>query len=425
MKPTLPFSKDAITRLAAVHPTPFHVYDEARIRFVANKLQSTMHDAGVKDFQNYYAVKALPNPSILRILVEEGMGADCSSVAELAIAEMVGLSGEQIMFSSNNTQPEDFAYAMKLEAIINFDDLALVEPFLEKFGAPNAACCRFNPGDLSFGGLNEDIIGSPKEAKYGMPTTHLIAAYSALKKAGVSKFGLHTMLLSNELDWRNHERIAEAVFEAAGEIASTVGIEFDFINLGGGIGVPYRPTEHEFDLGGFAKALAKLVNQKQFANLGRPRIVMENGRYVTADSGYLVTTVMNQKSTHKKYVGVDATMSDLMRPGMYGAYHHISVLGKETDTLAEEVDIVGSLCENNDKFAIDRALPAIEIGDILAIHSTGAHGHAMGFQYNGKLRHAELLLQPDKTVRLIRRAENLEDYFTTLTEKGDYHVPTN
>lgn len=425
MAPALPFTREQIEQVTKTYPTPFHVYDEARIRFVAKNLQRTMKRAGVPGFRNYFAVKALPNPEILKILAGEGMGADCSSLAELAIADMCGLTGDDIMFSSNNTSDEEFAYANQLGAIINFDDLSLVGRYLNNIGTPTVACCRFNPGDLEFGGANEDIIGSPREAKYGMPTMDMVSAYDELKKAGVKRFGLHTMLLSNELDWRNHEMIARALFAAAKEVAATVGIQFEFINLGGGIGVPYRPSEHLFDLESFAATLKAVYDELAMASVGSPRVVMENGRYITADSGYLVTRVVNEKQTHKTYIGTDASMSDLMRPGMYGAYHHISVLGKANEPAAYEVDITGSLCENNDKFAIDRPLPRVQIGDLLAIHTTGAHGHAMGFQYNGKLRHAELLLDPGGTVRCIRRAETLDDYFATLTNKGDYHVPTN
>ena len=423
---TLPFGRTDIETMTRRFPTPFHLYDERHLREKAKDLARVMRDAGVKDFQNYFAVKALPNPAILKLLAEEGMGADCSSMAELAIAEMCELRGEQIMFSSNNTTDEEFAYAHSLDAIINFDDLSLVDRYLDTFGAPTIGCCRFNPGDIEFGGINEAIIGSPKEAKFGMPLTDMFKAYQRLKDAGVSRFGLHTMLLSNDIDWHNHEVIAQMVFEAACQIAQTVGITFEFINLGGGIGVPYRPTEHRFDLESFASAIVRLYRKLELDMIGAPRIVMENGRYVTADSGYLITRAINQKHTHKTYIGVDASMSDLMRPGMYGAYHHITVLGKETQPTTNEVDISGSLCENNDKFAVNRALPAIEMGDILVIHTTGAHGHAMGFQYNGKLRHAEVLFDPGGgEPRLIRRAETLNDYFETLNEKGTYHVPTN
>jgi len=425
MNLALPFTLDSIKEATKTYPTPFHMYDEGRIRFVARRLQDTLRGAGVPGFRNYFAVKALPNPEIVKVLASEGMGVDCSSLAELAIAEMCGLSGEDIMFTSNNTRDEEFRYAAKLGAIINFDDAALVDGYLSRIGVPSIACCRFNPGNLEFGGLNESIIGSPKEAKYGMPLDDMLASYHKLKEAGVTKFGIHTMLLSNELDWHHHEAIARALFAAAKQIATEVGIEFSFINLGGGIGVPYRPAEHEFELDAFATMLADVYRDMDMAAIGVPKVVMENGRYITADAGYLVTTAVNQKHTHKTYVGVDASMSDLMRPGMYGAYHHITVLGKDDTEANETVDITGSLCENNDKFAVDRNLPHIDTGDILVIHTTGAHGYAMGFQYNGKLRHAELLLDPGGDVRLIRRAETLEDYFATLTTKGDYHVPTN
>lgn len=425
MNPALPFTLDSITEVTKTYPTPFHIYDEARVRFVARDLNRAMDEAGVPGFRNYFAVKALPNPEIVKVLVSEGMGVDCSSLAELAIAEMCGLRGEQIMFSSNDTADDEFAYAASLDAIINFDDLSLVTPYLDTYGAPRVACCRLNPGNLEFGGANESIIGSPKEAKYGMPTIDMIAAYRQLKAAGVKRFGIHTMLLSNELDYRNHLMIARVIFAVAKEIATTVGIEFSFINLGGGIGVPYRPTEHAFDLDVFARELAALYEEMGMSSIGSPDVVMENGRYITADAGSLVTTVINQKHTHKTYIGIDASMSDLMRPGMYDAYHHITVLGKEDELAAEEVDVTGSLCENNDKFATDRPLPHIEMGDVLVIHTTGAHGHAMGFQYNGKLRHAELLLDPGGAVRCIRRKETLEDYFATLTTEGVYHVPTN
>lgn len=418
-----PTNLDTIHDITRDYPTPFHLYDEAAIRRTAQKLQTVMDQAGVHGFQNYFAVKALPNPTILKLLAEEGMGADCSSLAELKIAEMAGLKGDSIMFSSNNTSSEEFEAAHALGAIINFDDLTLVEPYLQSIGIPRVACCRLNPGDLSFGGLNESIIGSPKEAKYGMPTDQLKLAYRRLKEAGVARFGLHTMLLSNELDWQHHETIARRLFATAVEVAKECNIAFEFINLGGGIGVPYRPEEHEFDLEAFARSLAALGREYDLDSIGNPRIVMENGRYITADSGYLVTKVTTIKRTHKTYVGVDASMSDLMRPGMYDAYHHITVLGGEGRE-RETIDIVGSLCENNDKFAINRELPRVEIGDVIVIHTTGAHGHAMGFQYNGKLRHAELLLAKDGAVRQIRRAETLDDYFATLPKEAT-HVPTN
>lgn len=425
MSLTTPFSLAEVQAIHQQHPTPFHLYDEARMRQRARYLQVTMASAGVPGFRNYFAVKALPNPVVVGLLAEEGMGVDCSSMAELAIAEMCGLTGDDIMFTSNNTTDEEFAYAASLGAIINFDDVSLVRKYLARHGAPRVACCRFNPGDLEFGGVNEELIGSPREAKYGMPLEDILESYRLLKGAGVTQFGLHTMLLSNELDFHKHQLIAEKLFAAARRVASEVGISFQFINLGGGIGVPYRPSEQAFELESFAAMLSKIYHEAGLENIGAPAIVMENGRYATAEAGWLVTKVINEKRTHKQYVGVDASMSDLMRPGMYRAYHHISVLGKENQPAELTVDVVGSLCENNDKFAIDRALPAVAEGDLLVIHTTGAHGQSMGFQYNGRLRHAELLRRSDGSVDMIRRAETLDDYFATLTTKGVYHVPTN
>ena len=408
------FDLALIERTALEYPTPFHLYDEAMIRARAQKIYSAMRRAGVPGFTNYFAVKALPNPHIMEILKQEGMGADCSSLAELELAARIGLQGDEIMFSSNNTSIAEFTRAHELKAIINFDDISLIDPYLDQVGIPAMACCRFNPGDIEFDGVNEAIIGKPSEAKYGMTKAHIIEAYTKLKAAGVTRFGLHTMLLSNELDWRNHQKIADLIFTLAHDIHDATGIVFESINLGGGIGVAYKPEQTPFDLDGFAGAIAEMYKTHDLEKLGNPRIVMENGRYITAEAGYLVTKIVNRKDTHKVYLGVDASMSNLMRPGMYGAYHHITVLGKEDEPTKETADIVGSLCENNDKFAIDRGLPHTEIGDYIVIHTTGAHGHAMGFQYNGKLRSAELLLKPDKSIQLIRRAETLEDYFATL-----------
>jgi diaminopimelate decarboxylase len=410
----LPFNKEFIEKLTKTHPTPLYIYDEIHMRANARALKSTMDAAGVQSFRNFFAVKALPNPTILKILAEEGMGADCSSLAELELADKVGIRGESIMFTSNNTTMAEFKRAQELGAIINYDDISFIEPYITEIGLPEVACCRYNPGNMEFDGLNEQIIGKPAEAKYGMTKAQIFEAYKQLKAAGVKRFGLHTMLLSNELDWRNHERIADMLFALANELAKTIGITFEFINVGGGIGVPYHPDQKPFDLSAYADAIAKLYQKHSLDKVGSPKIFMENGRYSTADTGYLVTKVINRKDTHKVYLGVDASMANLMRPGMYGAYHHMTVLGKEEEPTAVKVDVVGSLCENNDKFAIDRELPAVEIGDYLVIHTTGAHGHAMGFQYNGKLRSAELLLKPDKSTQLIRRAESLDDYFATI-----------
>jgi diaminopimelate decarboxylase len=418
MQTRLPFTKDQIAEINKEYPTPFYVYDEMGIRNQAKALQIAMSKASVPGFRNYFAVKALPNPSVLAILKDEDMGLDCSSLAELELAARVGVSGENIMFSSNNTPTAEFVRAQELGAIINFDDVNQVRPFLDEVGLPVVAACRYNPGDINFEGVNELLIGKPSEAKFGMPKDQIKAAYKVLQAAGARRFGLHTMLLSNELDWRNHIRIAELLFGLAKELHKELGIEFEFINLGGGLGVAYRPEQQAFELNTFASELRKLYDDCGLSQIGAPKIYMENGRWVTAESGYLVTKAVNRKDTHKRYVGVDASMSNLMRPGMYGAYHHITVLGKEKKALTEVVDVVGSLCENNDKFAIDRDLPVITQGDYLAIHTAGAHAHTMGFQYNGKLRSAELLLRTDGQVRLIRRAETLQDYFATLDGTG-------
>jgi diaminopimelate decarboxylase len=415
----LPFDKAFIEKLSQKYPTPFHIYDERALRARAKALTKTMHDAGVSGFKNFYAVKALPNPTILSVLKDEGMGVDCSSLAELELAERSGFKGQEIMFTSNNTTTEEFERAQQLGAIINFDDISFVDPFLSNIGLPKVACCRYNPGNISFDGVNEAIIGKPSEAKYGMTREQTIQAYRLLKEAGVKQFGLHTMLLSNELDWQSHQKIAETLFALAAEISKEVGITFSFINLGGGIGVPYKPSDKSFEIKKYAQSLNQLYQKYELNKLGAPKVYMENGRYISAEAGYLVTRVINQKQTYKNYIGVDASMANLMRPGMYGAYHHITVIGKEDALTTEVVDVVGALCENNDKFAIDRKLPKVTSGDYLVIHTTGAHGHSMSFQYNGKLRSVELLLHPDKTVTQIRRAETLDDYFATLTTGED------
>jgi diaminopimelate decarboxylase len=406
----LPFTKQQIEAIAAKYPTPFHIYDEARIMANDKVLTEAFRAAGFIDFKNYFAVKALPNPHILKLLTASGQGLDCSSLAELELADKIGVSGENIMFTSNNTAAKEYERANNLGAVINFDDVSHVQPFIDSFGAPKVVCCRYNPGNLGFS-ASEVIMGAPAEAKYGMTKPQVIEAYKLLKNAGVKRFGMHAMLLSNDLDYRNHVKIAKSLFK----LAADVGVGLEFINLGGGIGVPYRSHEKPFDLSDFASGVRKVYDK---AGLNNPKIVMENGRFISADAGYLVTKVINIKNTYKKFIGVDASMPNLMRPGMYGAYHHISVLGRENEPASETVDVTGSLCENNDKFAVNRQLPAVAVGDYLVIHTTGAHGHAMGFQYNGKLRSAELLLNPSGKVICIRRAETLDDYFATLNGKG-------
>lgn len=414
MDTSLPFTRHDIEAIAESYPTPFYVYDEAGIRARARYLKETMDAAGVPGFRNFFAAKASPNPSLLRIVCDEEMGLDCSSLAELELARRIGVSGTDIIFTSNNTTMEEFAAAHEMGAIINFDDVSLVEPFLGRLGAPKVASCRYNPGDSAFPGEAAHYSGSPSQMKYGMRADQLVQAYRLLQAAGVERIGLHSMVLGNELDYRNYLHFVELVFAQAANLHRELGLQLAFIDLGGGIGVPYRPEQKPFDFKKCAEGIARLYRKYHLGDMGAPSIVMESGRLVTAESGYLITKVINRKDTYKKYLGTDASMANLMRPGMYGAYHHITVLGKEHEPPAETVDVVGSICENNDKFAIDRELPAVEVGDYLAIHTTGAHGHAMGYNYNGKLRSAELLLQPDKSVRLIRRAETLADLFATL-----------
>lgn len=407
---SLPFSPDQLRAIIAQHPTPFHIYDEQGIRIAARRLQQAF--AWAPAFKEYFAVKATPNPHILKLLREEGCGVDCSSLAELVLAQRCGFRGEEIMFTSNDTPAEDFQLARELGAIVNLDDLSHLA-YLEKHaGLPDLLCFRYNPGELRQGNA---IIGDPREAKYGLTREQLFIAYAAARERGVRRFGLHTMVASNELEPQYFIDTAAMLFELALELRSRLGIRLEFLNLGGGIGIPYRPEQQPVDLERVGAGIRALYDaQIAGTDLDPLRIYLECGRVISGPSGYLITTVQHLKDTYKQFVGVDASMADLMRPGMYGAYHHITVLGKENARADHIYDVTGSLCENNDKFAIDRRLPYIEPGDVLVIHDTGAHGHSMGFNYNGKLRSAELLLHADGTVTQIRRAETLEDYFATL-----------
>ena len=407
---TLPFTLELIEQIKRTYPTPFYLYDEAGIRENARRLMSAFSwNPGFKEF---FAVKALPNPQILKVLQEEGCAGDCSSVAELELCNGIGMSGEEIMFTSNNTLAKDYARAKQLNAIINLDDLTHLEYLEQHVGLPDLISCRYNPGPLREGNA---IIGKPEEAKFGFTREQLFEGYRAALSKGVTRFGLHTMVASNELNPQFFIETAEMLFSLAVDLHRELGIKMEFVNLGGGMGIPYRPGQAALDLEfvstGIKKLYAKWIKPTELDPLS---IYLENGRIMTGPYGYLVTEVVHKKSTYKEYLGVDACMANLMRPGMYNAYHHISVLGKEGESDTGKFDVVGSLCENNDKFAIDRALPSVEIGDNLVIHDAGAHGHSMGFQYNGKLRSAELLLREDGTVKLIRRAETLADYFATL-----------
>ncbi len=412
----LPFTQEQIEGIVAQYPTPFHIYDEGGIRSTAQRLNRAFGWVPGKRFQNFFAVKALPNPHILRVLQEEGMGTDCSSLPELMLAERVGIVGEDIMFTSNDTPAPEFQKANDLGAIINLDDISHISHLERAAGMPDLICFRYNPGPLREGNV---IIGKPEEAKYGLTREQLFQGYRVMMDKGVTRFGLHTMVASNELNPDYFIGTANMLFDVALELNRRLGIKLEFVNLGGGIGIPYRPEQQEVDLEYVSSGIQRSYQDKIVpAGLDPLRIVMECGRLITGPNGYLVTRVLHLKDTYRQYVGVDASMANLMRPGMYGAYHHITVLGKADASSDQVYDVTGSLCENNDKFAIQRPLPEIEEGDLIVIHDTGAHGHAMGFNYNGKLRSAELLLKPDGSIQRIRRAETPDDYFATLDFSG-------
>jgi len=411
-KKTLPFTRDDLDRISKDHPTPFHIYDKtAMLENARSIIDAFSWVPG--GFKNYFAVKALPNPYILKLLKGLGMGADCSSLPELILAQKAGLTGEEIMFTSNDTPIEEYKKALEMGAIINLDDITHLEYLHKGAGLPELICFRYNPGPLKEGNA---IIGSPEEAKYGFTRDQLKEGYKKAASLGVKRFGLHTMVASNELNSSYFVETAVLLLDLVKEITEETGISFEFINLGGGVGIPYKPEDSPVDIPFVSRGIEKAYQEKMAGTVheGKLRILMECGRVITGPYGYLVTKAIHKKNTYKNYIGVDACMADLMRPGMYGAYHHITVPGKESLTPDQVYDVAGSLCENNDKFAINRKLPLIETGDYVVIHDTGAHGHAMGFNYNGKLRHAELLLNKDKTVSLIRRAETIEDYFATL-----------
>jgi len=406
----VPFTAAELEGIARRYPTPFHIYDERAIRETARGLLGAC--AWAPGFREYFAVKACPNPYILKLLREEGLGADCSSLPELLLAEKAGITGERIMFTSNDTPAEEYRRARGLGAVINLDDITHI-PFLAAHaGLPELLCLRYNPGPLREGNA---IIGKPEEAKYGFTRAQLLEGYQVLRDQGVKRFGLHTMVASNELNPHYFVDTARMLYSLVAEISESLGIRFEFVNIGGGIGIPYRPEQQAVDISAVSRGI-----QAAYDELIRPRgldplrLYMEMGRMITGPHGYLVTRVLHLKDTYRKYAGVDACMANLMRPGIYGAYHHITVMGKQDRPLDTLYDVTGSLCENNDKFAIQRPLPSIERGDLLVIHDAGAHGYAMGFNYNGKLRSSELLLKPDGSVEKIRRAETVDDYFATL-----------
>ncbi|THB72896.1 MAG: diaminopimelate decarboxylase [Desulfobulbaceae bacterium] len=410
----MPMSQDFKDRLLTNLPaitdhfgTPFHIYDETGIINTGERLKKAFRD--VEIFREYYAVKALPNPEILKIMQQMGFGFDCSSGSELLLSRQVGGRGDDIMFTSNNTSQKEFeAAARDGGCILNLDDITLVDKVPEM---PELICFRYNPGAERHG---NDIIGSPEESKYGVSKDQIVTAYRKAQERGARRFGIHTMLASNELNYEYMVTTAQMLLEMIEHIQAELDIPFEFINIGGGLGIPYQPDQQEMNLEAMGRETTELLKAFKTRNGYMPALYMESGRYMTGPHGVLVVRAINRKEIYRTYVGVDACMSALMRPALYGAYHHIDVVNPQDPAKHEIVDVVGSLCENNDKFAIQRELPVVTDGDLIIMHDTGAHGHAMGFNYNGKMRPQELLLKTDDSVELIRRAETYDDYFATL-----------
>ena len=403
---------EQIQEITKTYPTPFYLYDEKGIRENARKLFQAF--SWNKGFKEYFAVKATPNPFILKILKEEGCGTDCSSMTELMMSEACGFSGSQIMFSSNDTPPAEFAFAAKLGAIINLDDFTHIQCLEDTLGyIPETISCRFNPGGTFQ--ISNDIMDNPGEAKYGMTEEQITQAFSILKEKGAKYFGIHAFLASNTVTNEYYPVLAKTLFELAVRLKEKTGADIRFINLSGGVGIPYRPDQEPNDILAIGEGVRKVYEQVLVpAGMGDVSLCTELGRFMLGPYGCLVTKAIHEKHTYKEYIGVDACAVNLMRPAMYGAYHHITVAGKEDWPLDHKYDVTGSLCENNDIFAIDRMLPEIKMGDYLIIHDTGAHGFAMGYNYNGKLKSAELLLKEDGSVEMIRRAETPKDYFATF-----------
>ena len=409
-------TKSQLDEIVKEYPTPFHLYDEKGIRANARRVNAAF--AWNPGFREYFAVKATPNPTLLKIFREEGCGADCSSLTELMLAEKCGFRGQEIMFSSNNTLAEEYRLADRLGAIINLDDLTHVDFLEESIGhIPETIFCRYNPGGVFTLGASKDghqVMDTPGDAKYGMTRPQIARAFKALKAKGAKSFGLHCFLASNTISNDYYPELAGILFHLAVELKAETGCDIRYINLSGGIGIPYRPEEEANDIALIGAGVKKRYEEIMIpAGMGDVKLCGELGRFMTGPYGCLVTRVLHFKHIYKEYVGVDACAADLMRPAVYGAYHHITAAGKEDAPCTQVVDVTGSLCENCDKFAVDRPMPALERGDLLVIHDTGAHGHSMGYNYNGKLRSAELLLREDGSVKLIRRAETPEDYFAT------------
>ena len=409
----VPFiKKEQVEEIVKKYPTPFHIYDEKGIRENVRAVKEAF--AWNKGFKEYFAVKANPNPFLIKILTEYGCGCDCSSYTELLLSQALGVKGDNIMFSSNATPAEEYVYANELGATINLDDFTHIE-FLEKTieKLPETISCRFNPGGLFE--MSNGIMDNPGDSKYGFTTQQLFDGFKLLKEKGVKHFGIHSFLASNTVTNEYYPKLAKILFELAVELKEKVGVHIAFINLSGGVGIPYLPDQEKNDIYAIGEGVRKAYEEVLVPNgMDDVAIFTEMGRFMMGPYGQLVTTAIHQKHIYKEYIGCDACAVNLMRPAMYGSYHHITVLGKENAPCDHKYDVTGSLCENNDKFAVDRMLPKIEIGDILVIHDTGAHGYAMGYNYNGKLKCAELLLKEDGSVELIRRAETPRDYFATL-----------
>lgn len=415
-------TKEQVEEIAKSYPTPFHIYDEKGIRENARALKAAF--AWNKGFREYFAVKATPNPFIMKVLQSEGCGFDCSSYTELLLSDEVGAKEHDIMFSSNATPDLDFKKAFELGAIINLDDFTHIDVLDKLTGIPETICCRYNPGGEFKTDGSPNVMDTPRDAKYGMTHEQIIEAYKILKQKGAKKFGMHAFLASNTLTNDYYPTLARIMFKAAVEIKEKSGVELSFINLSGGVGIPYKPDQPANDIKVIGEGVRRAYEEILVpAGMGEVAIFTELGRFMLAPYGMLIAKAIREKHIYKEYIGLDACAANLMRPAIYGAYHHITVLGKEDAPCDHKYDITGGLCENCDKFAVDRMLPKIDIGDYIAIHDTGAHGFSMGYNYNGKLRSAELLLRGDGSVKLIRRAETPEDYFATFDfAKGKFEI---
>ena len=417
MKKLLPFSFEQVKNWTGQYPTPFYVYDEAGIRKTVCDVYKAF--AWNRGFREYFAVKATPTPAILRLLAAMDCGADCSSIPEIVLAKGSGISGQRIMFTSNETSAREYQTAREAGAIINLDDITQIENLEKACGIPETVCCRYNPGQFNY--ATNAIMGHMYDTKFGMKKDQLFNALKTLKEKGAAHLGIHAMLASCSLEQGYYPALARELFGLVLEIRETLGITLSFVDMAGGIGIPYRPEENPIDIIQAGEGVLQAYEEMLRPNGIELPLYTEMGRFITGPHGYLLTSVVGKKHIWKEYVGVDASPADLMRPAMYGAYHHITAAGKENLPTDQTVDVVGALCENNDKFAVDRPLPQTEIGDVLVIHDAGAHGHAMGYNYNGRLRCAEYLMKEDGNLQLIRRAQTMQDYFATLDIDPDFN----